>query len=1181
MEKVGGSGDGTSSHLSQASNNITVPLDTITKDKEILSCEGPMAFESDWKRSSPSLQTSNDQISAHRQHDNESCLRTSTVSIHRQRGQNRNHGCTVVLPRENYLQHESKYVCSNDRPPETSVADEELLLQQCPIQLNSSCEYQNTSSASVTTNIPQQSMPCMIVLNSNNLSGSWKNNLYNEQQHVKITHNLPKDSICQGLFTDVGHFGVVLAQAQMVKLCQRNACIPKDIDQQKYVPQKAIAVVAPLTQQAVADVTFSKNLTSMKEGGLETRFAPNKNDHQPYIPHTFQSTPSENGVKTLYDNTSQPKKERSKSVLAPGVSHCVKDDGPAENNKLPGQSERLSSVPLNSVNIETKEEVQLRPTDTNCSDKCLSEDNATVKGRNSEETRMDKLSTIPVKEWSLQRLHTLVIDLEQMQKKQQKNIPFNDLSSEILKLYWNGDYQKLCNAAKSNIYINIMKEARLYCGRENSVILQGVSRERLNEIASGFHILEHGIASPKMVYTSSRLNLSDKLYDPGKEHDCLSSLMTLHFKSKIADKELPVKEMENMQESTNEKIKASNKALSEEEKQSKLLPAEHQKNSSVEGDKVVRKEPVVMNVENTCSVKETEGQDSMTVEYVMKRTQSEKQNKTKGENEAPLLVSLSRQSSGVSDGCIKPGNLLKLPTTDMTPVLDKNSFANCISVEMSILPPEKARRSFTGEPDKVVDNMQKEDAQILTESKDKVTVELFDQDKKHMDTEIKSDERSNGIKISWQLENYCCLAKWFQVLGFRNGGCCKCEKKAELSHHADTLGKGVKEVNADKHRHPFNKACKLTDTDICVLRDNRQAKYKLGYRSITEKKSVTSHIDDDASMDEIEIVDVITNYEDVLKMSNAMSEQLMAMPLIACTSHESTSGRKHYRNHHKEITMSEFKTGDTLIHLALFGTSHQRQKKNISGFTSLDKVNLPPETLDVRINSGWNEYPNSTKSQTPKQKVWNSWKKTYVPSKTSINRRSNKLKHAKAPESKNDAANNSLINTAALDLITTLLSHEDVQTHQSEAKYENPFSLASADKQKNTDQSRKKNRKKISSTRKDKIRKLKQNKILTSFNLNKRWNCANNGCKLMKSSFEPAQTINTSKKLNTGLALNFGVLPESFNISDGSSSMELSQSADANSGKYYIFLNILCLLRGLDMASYLFFSLHIFFFKYY
>ncbi|MCI4381876.1 hypothetical protein PGIGA_G00257020 [Pangasianodon gigas] len=1143
MEKLGGSGDGTSNHLSQTSNNITIPLDTILKDKEILSYEGPRAFESNWKLSSPSLQTSNGQILAN-QHNNESCIRKSMVSIHRQTGQNRNLGCTAVLPKENYPQQELKHFCSNDRPPETSATAWKLLLQKCPIQLSSSSfRHQNASSASTTTNISQQSMPHMIVLNTNNFSGSWKNNLYSQQQHVKIANNLPKDSICQGLVTDVGRCGFILAQSQPVKLCQQNACMPKDSYQQRYAPQKAIAVVTPLTQQVVAGVTFSKNLTKVKEGGHETRYLPNKNNHHPYIPHTLQSTTNENGTKTLYDNTSQTKEVPSKSVLATGFSHCVKNNGPAESNKLPGQSERLSSVPLNSVSIERKEVVQPYLTDNNCSPKFLSEDDATVMGRNSEgtETRMDarmqKLSTIPVNEWSLQRLQTLVTDLEQIQKRQQKDIPFNDLSSEILKLYWNGDYQKLCNAAKSSIYINIMKEVRLHCGTENSVILQGVSRERLNEIASSFHILEHGIAPPKMVYTSSWLNLSEKLYDMDKEHDCLSSLMTLHCKTKIADKDVPMKEMENRQEPTDEKLKASNKALSEGEKQSKPLPPEHQKNSNVKGDKMVRNEPVVMDAENTCSVRETEGQDSMTVNVIKKRVQSEKQNKTKGENEAPLLVSSSTHSLDVSDSCIKPGNLFKLPTTDVTPRLDKNGFTDCISVEMSILPPEKARRLFAGEPDEEVDNRQKEDAQILTDSKGQVTVELFDQDKKHMATENKSDERSNRIKINWQLENYCCLAKWFHVLGYRNGGLCKCEKKAEVSHHANTSGKGVKEVNADKLRHPFNKACKFTDTDICVLRDNRQAKNRLGYRSMTGKNSVTSPIDDDddddddASIDEIEIVDVITNYEDVLKMANAMSEQ-METPLIAHTARESTSGRKHCRAH-KKITTPKFKTGDTLINLALFGTSHMRQKKNTSGFMSSDKVHLPPETINVRVGSGWNEYP---KSQTPKQQVWNSWKKTYVPSKMSTNKRSKMRKSAKAPESKNDAADNSVIKTTAFDLITTLLSHEeDAQT----------------DKQKNTDrdQSKKKSRKKLCSTRKDKIRKLKLNKILASFNLNKRWNYANNGSKLRKSSFDQAQAINTSKnKLNTGLALNFGVLPESFVISDGSSSMEAKQSASADSG---------------------------------
>lgn len=1115
MEKLGGSGDHTSNHLSQTSNNITIPLETILKYKEILSSEGPTTFGSDWKRPPPSLQISSGQI-----------------------------------------------------------------------QFSSSFKRQNASSASTTMNT-QQSMSHMIVLNTNNLSGSWKNNQYSQQQHVKITNFLPNDTICLGLFSDghVGHFGVNLAQAQTLKCCHGNACMPKDIYQQKYVSQKAIAVVTPLTQQLVAGVTFSKNLTKVKEGGLETRSVPNT-DNRLYTPHTLQSTTNESGETPLCDKTLQTNEVPSKSVLATGLSHCIKDDGPAENYKLHVESERLSSVTLNSVSMERKEAVQLYPTDDNTSAKFLNEDDATVMGRNSEgtETRMDKLSTLPVNEWSLQRLHTLVADLEQMQISQQKEMPFNDLSSEILKLYWNGDYKKLCSVAKSNIYVDIIKEVRLHCGRENSVILQGVSRERLNEVASSVHILEHGIAPPKMVYTSSWLNLNEKLNDIDMEHDCLSSLMTLHLKPKIADKGVPMKETENIQEHTNEKIKASNKALSGVERLRRQLSPEHQKNSSAEGYKMVRKEPLDMDVVNTCSVKETEGQDSMSVKNVQTKTeQSEKRNKTKCEKEAPLVLSSSTQSSDVSDCCIKPGNLLKLPTTDITPVLDKNGSANSISVEMSILPPEKPRRLLAVEPDGEVDNMQKGDTQISTDSKGQDTVELFAQDINHMDTEIKSDERSNRIQINSQLENYCCLVKWFQILGYSNGGLCECEKMSELSHDADTLGKSVKEVNADEHKHPFNKACKLTVTDICGLRDNRQTKNRLGYRSMTRKNSVTSPIDDDdddddTSMDEIEIVDVVTNYEDVLKIENAMSEELMETPLVARTSHESITGRKHCRDHHKEITMPEYKTVDTLINLALFGTSNLRQKKNISGFTSLDTVHLPPETINVRIGSGWNEYPNGTKRQTPKQRVRNSWKKAYVPSKRSNNRRSKKQKSAKTPESKNDAADNSVMKTSAFDLITTLMSNEeDAQTHRTEAKYENTFS----DKQKNTDtaQSKKKSRKKKCSTRMDKIRKLKRNKVLLSFNLNKRWNYANNGSKQIKSSFDPAHAINTSKNtLNAGLALNFGVLPESFNMSDVNSFMEANQSASADSGKYCIYLfkkkNSLCLLRDLDfMSTYLFSSL--------
>ncbi|KAK2834541.1 hypothetical protein Q7C36_015242 [Tachysurus vachellii] len=1102
MEKLAASGDGTSAHLSQTSNYITVPLDTIIKDQKILSYGGSTAFKSGWKQTSP-LQTSNEQILTQNQQNNESYLRQSTVSFYRPTGQSGN-SFIQVLPNANYPQHKSQLFCSNARPPEISATGEKVLDRQWPIQSSSSSfEYQKASLALNTTNSSQQShIPSMFILNANNLSGSWKNNQFIQQQHVNITNNLPKDSISQGLLT-----GFILAQAPVITfqpltnkirtnetpLHQQNACMPKDIYQQKYATQKAIAVVTPLTQAAVAGVTFSNNLAEVKGGDPQGRSVSNKNDHQPYIPHTCQTT-NESGAKSLNDSTIQTKEIQSKSVLAPRLFHCLKDDGPAENNKLPGLSERLASVSLNSMRVQRREEVQQPSTGDDSSVKLLRDSDATVMSSNSVgmntrlDARMDTLSTIPVQEWSLQRLHESITQMEQTQKSQQKDLPCDNLFDEILKMYWNGDYKKLCNAAKSNIYKDIIKEVRLNCSTENSVILQGVSRERLNEIASSVHILEHGTEPPKMGYTSSWLNLTENLHDIDKEHGYLSTLMTLQSKNKIAAKEAPVREMENRPELSKEKLKASDKAPSGGEEQRKPVPPEHQQNSCAKDDKTVRKDPVGVNVEKMCSEKVIEGQNSTNVKSVIsERVQSEQSNKTVGENQAPLLT-----PSGT-----KPMILFKLLSRDTTPVLNKDD-----SVKMSILPLEKAE-----EPNVDVDNMIKEDAQLLTDSS-QVTVELFEEDKKCIDMEIKSDEISKGIKINWKLEKYCCLPKWFQVLGYRNGGLCKCVKRSELSHHADASGEGVKEVNADKNRYPFNKACKRTGTDICELRDSKQAKNHKNGQKIS---FVTSPVVDDGSMDELEIVEVITNFEDVVKLAHAMSEQVKEMPLLTHTSHESTSRR----DHHKEC-----KTGETIRNLVLFGASNVRHGKNISGFMSSDKVHLPPETVNIRIGSNWNENPNSTKSpksHTSKQQVWNSWKKAHVLSAMTPYRRSKKQKQTKAPASKSD---------------------------------ENTSCLTSADKQKNTDgdQSMKKSRKKISLTRQDQIRKLKRNKMLASTNLKKRRNYAHHGSKLMKSSFDSAQVINPSKKkLNTGLALNFGVLPESFNISDDSSSVKASQSASAES----------------------------------
>lgn len=1139
MEQLNDFGDRTCINPRQTSNNLIVLPDT---DRAILTYEGPAATESDWKQSLPGLQSSNNQMLTHHQQNTECCLRKSTVPPDGQTRQS-----AAVPSRQNYSQHEPKRFCSIDRPPEASATGETLLLQKCPAQLSSSSfEPQSASCASTTTNASQQSINHMIVQNTNNLSGSWKSNLHNQQQHVKITNIFSKDSKCQGLLTNVGHLALILAHGQTIKLCQRNE---ENNYQQKCVPQKAIAVVTPLTQQVLVDDTSTKNLTKVKQGGHETKSVTNKGVNQPYILHNLQPTTDKSEAKTLYDNTLQTKSVPS--VLATGTSHCVMDNGPAENNTFSSQNERLSPDPLASVFKERKEAVQ--PFGNNSSATFLSGDNATLMGVHSESTKtymdpgVDNFSIIPVNKWSLQRLQSLVNDLEEMQKKQQKDIPFDNVFSEILKLYWNGDCNKLCSAAKSSLYVSIIKEVRLHYGKTNSVILHEFPKERQNEIASRFHILEHGIAPPRTEYTSSWLNLGENFHDIDKEGDFLSTLKTMHHKPKIADEEVPVKRMENMQEPTNEKVKASDKTLSGEEERSKPLPPEHQKNSTVKGDKTIRKEPVLMDAKNTCSVKETEKQDSVTVKNVkLKRAQSEEQ-KIKGKNEAPLLASLSTQPSDVSDCCRK-----HLPTTDVTPVLDKNGSADCMSVQMNILPPEKARRLSTGEEE--VDNKQKDHAGILTDSRDQVTVELFDQDKPHMDTETKSNERSIRIEINQYLETYCCLAKWFHVLGYTYGGLCKCEKKAELSHQTDSAGEYEQEASADKPRYPLNKACKLTK-DICVLRD--EAKNRLGYRSMTGKISVTSSTDD--HMDGIRIVDVVTNYEDVLKIANAMSDQVTEMPLTRCTSQESTTGRRHHTDH-KKITPPELKTEDKLINLTLFGTSHLRQKKSISGLTSSDKVQyLPPETIIVRISSDCNEYRNYTKSQTSKQQVWNSWRKAHVPFMMSSKRRQ-KQKLAKAPESKNYASDNSVIKTPAFDMSTTLRSHEkDLQVQQSEATSKNAFVLASTDKQEATDTNhfKKKSRKK-SSIRKEKLRRLKLKKILASLHPIKKWNYTNDGRKPMESYFDLAQATNKSKnKLNTSSGLNFGVLPESFIISESNSSMEANQSANADSGKFFFFFIII------------------------
>ncbi|KAL6474367.1 hypothetical protein MHYP_G00179280 [Metynnis hypsauchen] len=553
------------------------------------------------------------------------------------------------------------------------------------------------------------------------------------------------------------------------------------------------------------------------------------------------------------------------------VSQSSEREGPVTAKELSNQSGSLNSLPLGSIHVERKESVQ----SSHIKDQSIAVDTAINKSDGTE-TRMDPESTnrwssVPVTKWSLQKLQALVINSEQTQKKSQKEIPLKECLTTIINLYWGGDYRNLCEAVRSDIY-TIMKEVKLHCGTKDSVILQEIPKEKFDQLTEHFHILKHDSAPPEEI-PSSFSNLNEKV-DDDKEYGHSSSLMTFHSAPKVGVE--VVEGQKNMQVGEDENGKASNEAPSGTMPfllgQSQPLLTVHEKNSNNVGDGALidYMNPVRTDLKTkwTGSIRETIGQKepflskpstetadnceivTVSCDAIGEPSKLEEENHSP-RNEVPLLVSLNKQSPAVSDDSVqvKPEDRLQLPAADKTPPLDDCGNSSDSSdpfafIKLKVLSSEMAKKIAACESHEEAESIQTDvSVQTITENSDQVIVELCDQmseDDEHMDTKISPAENNT----TGELQKYCCLPKWFQVLGYTTDLVCKCEKKEEFASGNDFSCKDV-----------------MKET------------------SLTGKNVPMSPILGDASMDEIEIVDVITDYEDVLKIAKRISEQLTDKPL--------------------------------------------------------------------------------------------------------------------------------------------------------------------------------------------------------------------------------------------------------------------------------------------------------------
>ncbi|XP_026874165.2 uncharacterized protein si:ch211-106e7.2 [Electrophorus electricus] len=1257
MAKLGELGNYPSGYPDCISANRRIQLETILRDQQRVLYEGQITIGSYWTKPSQSLQAISDQILTHPQYSGEPHLRqaqgyynrnsewvsplgqnisqtilreNSVGSIQRPAEQTSNHGYTTMFSEDNYPCHKLTPCFPYKGPPEapSSMSQASHPQSLTKVQQKMLTDHKHFGALFPVGN-PLSSLAHQVC------SEYFKNqsimNRKSKVDHVNRNGVVPYKKR-KPFFVTVSEDNtgfvaenVILADQVVRQPYYPYACISKESHHERHVPQKAVAVVTPLAQQVVPCAKFSKNLCKLNKGP-ESKSVANNQDHQSYALLSLRTNERGSKFPCNMGGAHVSQKVPSESVLAGGFSELA-DTANFATSELNSQSNRSCSV-LTCISRETKELAQSSHMEDHSSTDFLQKNNVTVanKGYERTESPMDmepteKWSYIPITEWSLQRLRTLVADSEQMQKENLKDIPFIDLNSEIVKLYWDGDDQKLCNAISTGHYINIMKQVRLHSGTENSVILKEISKEKLYQADEDSHILKPDIAPPKMVNKSSYFNHNDR------ENNSPSSSMTFCRKIKIVngatvEEQKIIEETENKQANTGNAVSGPvvfSQALSTH------LPTKQERNcTSVMGTKFLIKEPICMDNENKGTNKDAETvspveclnkQSSVMTVNVSKnfviaateieRTETESENKWKnfaretGEQEQLLMDCVNMSSSTMTvnhrknvvmrhsaaeliaaeveneeinlekspsnEGClplslqspamsVKPGGP---PATVLSPPSVSCDDANCTDpfafVKINILSPEKAKRFFFGESNEKVENKEKKiRAQPYTDNSDQVIVKLLDgvsEHKEHVDTKIKPTERNIRSHTTDQI-SYCCVSKWFQVLGYENDELCMCEKNAELNPSTEASSEVVKETN--------------------------------GTISTTANSCVTSCLLYHASMDEIETVDVHSSDEGLPKIVNVMDSSLSQ-----CGSHDSTKKRKQCtlmhtdqeKNLHqngcsqlvfktnfspdiksdasqmdlheintflplistentilrfgekrRETKNPEHKRKGRLIHLALYGSSDMHRNKitsscmrrKICGIRSSDKVHLPAETISIMVDSDCSDY-SSKRSRITNEQILNNQVPSEMPTD---NRMSEDLKIAEL-ESKIAGGDNfsTEIGTLSTAFDMTGICKEDIQTCGSEST-KNRFCSTANPQQNPNKQS--KNKQHMSSWAKIRKQQKKESKSV-------------------RSSIEMTRTEQRCRS-DKGLLLDFKVLPESFKLTHDLNTTASDQSTHAKIG---------------------------------
>ncbi|XP_016145751.1 uncharacterized protein [Sinocyclocheilus grahami] len=284
------------------------------------------------------------------------------------------------------------------------------------------------------------------------------------------------------------------------------------------------------------------------------------------------------------------------------------------------------------------------------------------------------------------------------------------------------------------------------------------------------------------------------------------------------------------------------------------------------------------------------------------------------------------------------------PTQELPVNMNEEETDRLDSIKINVLPHEMAELWFVGETENK--DLQK-DTTVHNSTEDQVKVKVLElkSEKEVLLEDVKPKERKYPSSGGEQLASYCCLAKWFQTLEYGNGSLCMCQKKAELREeetkteaHSTSL-----EVQAEKDSPG---ECERVEMDAAALErtDDSEATDDSETTDDSEDENPLLH---DPTTDKTKIAKDLSSSEEVSKAETETSEQKRNESPTKCATNMTPM------NEIEQDTPAPDLKKTKTVWLALYGSSSEKgnQLKLTKRCKEKSSCEEPPKTLQVTVSS--------------------------------------------------------------------------------------------------------------------------------------------------------------------------------------------------------------------------------------